>query len=60
MTQKLHTYVTTKRFTSGVMEGVTVTDTASYFSAPWQAGDRVDSPIMGGSPFIIVSCERID
>ena len=48
-------YRTVRKFTEGTLKGLTHETTHSFYSKP---GTRVDKPI-GGSPYVIVSCEEV-
>lgn len=49
-------YRVTKRFFGGVLSGLTYTWIANY---PFALGFTVIAPL-GGSPYTIVACEKID
>jgi hypothetical protein len=57
--EKLGKFKTVKRFTAGYLKDVEVEEIANYSQRPWTEGTVVDHPIMGGSPYIIVSCEEM-
>lgn len=48
------TQVITKKFISGLLEGVTLTETVAIGRKPWVVGDRVTQPI-GSSGYEIIA-----
>ena len=52
---KIMRYMVTRRFTGGILAGLTHTEETRHAA---HVGTRVDKPI-GGSPYVIMECIRI-
>lgn len=54
-TDTIMRYMVTRRFTGGILDGLTHTGETRYAA---MVGARVEKPV-GGSPYVITECTRI-